>query len=296
MWPLRACYQNEYIESNRWIWEESRTSYFLEGPGRIRRTGFRFQHFRVKRTSAKEMHAACLQVIDASLDLELTLIHLFPDDLAWPSKLWASFTWNRAVPVFLKFCLRDLLVFLRIFWGIFWDLLESFEILSFGIFAYLLGSFGIFWDLLESFEIFWDLLRSYLLGSFEIFSYLCGSFGIFWDLIFWDLLESFEILFSGIFWDLFGSWWDAVAAIINSTGWKGPSSVVEVEENEAKEHICDSASQSARPGTYGNFLVLWDLLESCEICSNLLGSVWIFGDLGTKWYKCGPNICPTFEC
>ena len=28
--------------------------------------------------------------------------------------------------------------------------------------------------------------------------------------------------------------------------------MVEVEENEAKEHICDSASQSARPGTYGN--------------------------------------------
>ena len=169
-WPLRACkYQNEYIESNRWIWEESRTSYFLEGPGRIRRTGFRFQHFRVKRTSAKEMHAACLQVIDASLDLELTLIHLFPDDLAWPSKLWASFTWNRAVPVFLKFCLRDLLVFLRIFWGIFWDLLESFEI---------------FWDLLRSFRIFWNLLRFFfwnLLGSFWFFE------------IFWNLLESCEI-------------------------------------------------------------------------------------------------------
>ena len=31
--------------------------------------------------------------------------------------------------------------------------------------------------------------------------------------------------------------------------WKVPSSVVEVEEIEAKEHICDSASQSARPGT-----------------------------------------------
>jgi hypothetical protein len=28
--------------------------------------------------------------------------------------------------------------------------------------------------------------------------------------------------------------------------------VVEVEENEAKGHMCDSASQSARPGTYGN--------------------------------------------
>jgi hypothetical protein len=96
-------------------------------------------------------------------------------------------------------------------------------------------------------------------------------------------LESFEILFSGIFWDLFGSWWDAVAAIINSTGWKGPSSVVEVEENEAKEHICDSASQSARPGTYGNFLVLWDLLESFGILWNLFESFGICLDLWGSW-------------
>ena len=30
------------------------------------------------------------------------------------------------------------------------------------------------------------------------------------------------------------------------------TSVVEVEEKKAEEHIHDSASQSARPGTYGN--------------------------------------------
>ena len=34
--------------------------------------------------------------------------------------------------------------------------------------------------------------------------------------------------------------------------------------------------------TFWFFEIFWNLLESCEICSNLLGSVWIFGDLGTK--------------
>ena len=159
--PLFVVWQisNEYIESNRWLWEESRTSYFLEGPGRIRRTGFSFQHFHVKRTSAKEMHAACLQVIDASLDLELPLIHLFPDDLTWPS------------------CGRHLMslgIVLRLFHAV--PVLKFYEILHSEILRDLLASLQIFEDLLRSFRNFWYPFES-VGGSFWIFLDLWGN----WD-------------------------------------------------------------------------------------------------------------------
>ena len=61
--------------------------------------------------------------------------------------------------------------------------------------------------------------------------------------------------------------------------------MVEVEENEAKSIYVTVRVNPHVPGpmeTFWFFEIFWNLLESCEICSNLLGSVWIFGDLGTK--------------
>ena len=84
----------------------------------------------------------------------------------------------------------------------------------------------------------------------------------------------------------------------NKFRWKVPSSVVEVEEIEAKEHICDSASQSARPGTYGN---PEQKGSQGGVWKNWLQSVpppkvsgqptsqwsWLKREQGWQWYKYG---------